>query len=211
MSIEARAGESLTHTEVFSSGCVKTRLDRLYKLFIAKWQHEERQKIVDKAKRSFKPIPQDTSHFTQLEEKFGDKARKKAFEVLEQERQNYVDWKSDYIIKTLKLIIPHLKFLVYVPDEEGKPRKAKIYIQKMTKSDGRGQARICDVCYLESFPQGIERLAQIGPLRNKLRDFKEYVPYMSNDTFELYCEAQDLAILEMVRVEPEKETPKNAD
>lgn len=211
MSIEARAGETLTHTQVFSSGCVKSRLQDLYKLFIAKYNQEEQKKIRDKAKRAFKSIPPATSIFSELEEKFGVRARKKAFKVLEQERRNYVNHKSEYITKTLKLIIPQLRFLVYVPDEEGKPRKAKIYIQKMTKSDGRGQARICDVCYLESFPQGIERLAQIGGLRNKLRDFKQYVPYMSNHTFELYCEAQDLASLEMVRVEPEKETPKNAD
>ena len=204
MSIEARSGESLTHTEVFASGCVKSRLQDLCKLFIAKYNQEEQQKIIDKAKRAFKPIPQDTSIFSEREHKFGPRARKKAFKVLEQERQNYVDHKSDYITKTLKLIIPQLRFLVYVVDEEGKARKAKIYIEKMTKSDGRGYSRICDVCYLESFPQGIERLAQIGLLRTKLLDFKEYVPYMSNDTLELWREAQDLASLEMVRVEPEK-------
>ena len=204
MSIEARSGESLTHTAVFVNGCVKSRLGELYRLFIAKFTHEERQKIVDKAKRAFKPIPQDTSIFSDLEEKFGDKARKRAFKVLEQERQNYVDFKSDYINRNLKCIIPQLRFLVFIVDEEGKPRKAKIYIEKIMKSDGKGNSRLVDVCYIENIQQGVERLAQIGRVRNKLPDFKEYVPYMKKDTLKLWKEAQDLASLEMLRVEPEK-------
>lgn len=166
---------------------------------------KEQQKIVDKAKRAFKPIPIMTSSYTQLQEKFGDKARKKAFKVLEQERQNYVDAKSDYITNNLKLIIPQLKFLVFVIDEEGKARKGKIYFEKISKRDPSGNWRLVDVGYFENLQQGVERLAQIGLLRNKLGVFKDYVPYMDKATLALWREAQDLASLEMVRVEPEKE------
>jgi hypothetical protein len=151
MSINVRKPETLDHTRLFDEGCVKSRLDELTKAFIAKFAHDEMLKMADKAKRAFKPIPMYPQYSeSALMEKFGEQARKQALKILEQERQEYVNYHSERIKAILNKIIKRLRFLVYAIDEKGKPTKLKVIIEKVTEPDFMGKYRTHEIMYVET-------------------------------------------------------------
>lgn len=204
--MRARKGRNLDHLRLFDEGCVKTRVDELTKAFISELALEEMRDIADRARRAFKPIPSAPRYSQQaLIEKFGEEAERKAKEILLQERQNLVDARMEYIAKTLRQIIKQGRFLVYTVDEEDKPRKVKIYVEKMSQRDRLGKESILsDVLYIESYPSGVERLNQIWSLKTKLGRFRDYEPFLNDETYKLYHDASELLSLETVRIEKEK-------
>jgi len=196
-----REGSELSHTHVFDEGCVKSRFKELYEAFINKFAHEEMQKIALQAKKQFKPIPTYNYDFAKLEERFGEKAKKLAWEIIEQERRNFVESRSDYIKKTLETIIKQLRPLVWTVNEKGKPEKIKIFRETVVKTDFKGEWHKTTIEYVGHYD--FETYQHINRLISRLAEFREYIPYMNEELLKLWNQANELASLEIVTVEKE--------
>jgi len=194
-----RSPDSLSHIQLFDKGAVNSRLRELTLAFIGQYATEKMRKICDQAKRNFEPIPVCNWHQTELEEEFGEQAQKEAQEVLEKERQSYVDSLSDYIKRTLSQVIRQLRFLVWAVDENGKPYKLQHVIAKENTADGRGNWDYREVEYVGDHDFG--RFEQIRLLNHRLAEFSDYVPYFNDELKKLWHDANDLATLEIVRKE----------
>lgn len=200
MSLEPRGASSLDHTKCWDSGFVKTRLEELTRLFIAKFTHDDLLKMAMKAKRSFKPVPMyhpENPHYGR--ETFSEKARKKAEKVLEQERQNYVDGRAEKDKTVIVEIARKLRFMVWSVNEEGQPEKLKIIVERGSSPHPKGGVIIHDVMYVAD--HDFVRFRQIIMLKNRLEQLRTYAPYYSKEIKKLYEEAMDLATLEVVRKE----------
>ena len=163
------------------------------------------EKMVDEAKRAFKPIPiyEHGGDFTFLSEKFGEQARKEALKILEIERKAYVEFKSPYIKNMLEQVIKRLRNLVYGVDK-GKPFKLQIIIEKVqiVGSVGQGSPSMRDDVYV--LDHDYERLNQIALVRGRVAEFEDYFPYMNEELTALYQQASSLGSLEYVRKEEKK-------
>jgi hypothetical protein len=197
-----RDSGSLDYIQVFDEGCLNTRKNKLIQEFISELQHEDMLKMADKARREFKPIPMfklpDNKNATEV---YGEKAKKLAEEVIEQERQNYVDARTEKDREKLEAIIKRLKFLVFAVNEEGKPEKLKVFVEQVTKTNYRGDWITQDIQYVGD--HDTKRLAQISDLKGMLFQLKDFVPYYPETVKRLYEEAINLATLEVIRKEKE--------
>jgi hypothetical protein len=198
--LQPRGASSLDYIQCFDEGCVKTRRNELIEGFIAELAHDDMLKTADKARRAFKPVqgfelPKDKN----ISEVYGDKARKLAEKVLEQERQNYVDGRAEKDQKVIEEIKRKLRFMVWTVNEEGQLEKLKIFVERVTEPNYRGDYHTHDIQYVGDRDK--ERLRQISMLRDRLERFRAYVPYYSEEIKKLYEEAMDLASLEVVRKE----------
>jgi hypothetical protein len=202
MSITPRQAWELNHVRLFDAGCVKTRLDELTALFVSEMATAEMQRLALKAKKRFEtPQPYDLP-LPKLYELFGEQARKQAQEVLEKERQGYVDSISSYILRILVQVCSQLRFMVYTVDENGKPCKVQRITEKIMKPNYRGDWDFQQVEYVGD--HDFERLQQIGLLLNRLEEFRDYMPYFNEDEKKAWDIAVGLSNLEVVVKEESK-------
>ena len=196
--VTPRNSEGLSPTMVFDQGCAESRLKELTNLIIQKFVEEDLKIWAKEHRLKGETVPIYPSE--QIHEKFYEKARREAERILEAERHNVVEQRSEYIKTTLRLTIKRLQFLVMT--EHG---KGKIYVEKKLEPDARGNYKETDVPYFESYPEGIARLEQIDGVRSRISEFRDYVPYFSDEELkQLWKEALDLASLEIVRKEENK-------
>jgi len=197
MSTQPRQPHELNHVRIFDEGAVKSRLNDLTAIFVSELATEEMRKINDKAKRQFKTPPVCDWSLQQMVDKYEEQAQKEAQKVLEQERLFYVDSISENIKRTLTQIAKQLRFMVWSVDENEKPYKLQIIVEKAMKPDYRGNWDFCDTQYVGE--HDFERLRQIGLVSARLDEFRDYAPYFNEDLKKLWSDAHDLAHLETVR------------
>lgn len=211
--IQPRDGATLDYLMVFDEGCVQTRRNELIRELMPKLEHEFREKL--RAKhfkeqiKQGKPLPPPKQPiFSQGEkvERFGEKARKLADEIIEQERQNYVDARAERDKHLIVEIHRKLRFLVWTVDEDGKPIKLKVIVETVTEPDHRGDYHTHDIQYVGDHDR--ERLRQINSLTYRLGQLRPYFPYYSAEIKILYKETANLGTLEVVRKKVEKEAKK---
>ena len=200
MSLEPREANSLDYILCFDEGCRKTRLNELIQGFIAKLAQEQTRKEALQARKEFRTfegfkLPKGKN----ISEVYGDKARKLAEKVLEQERHNFVDGRAEKDQNVIAEIKRKLQFMVWTIDEEGKPEKFKMIVERVTEPNYRGDYVTHDIQYVGDHDK--ERLQQINMLRNRLEQIRPLVPYFSKDIQKLWHEAMDLATLEYMRKE----------
>ena len=201
MSLKPRDSASLDYTKCFDNGCVKTRLNELIRGFIAKLALEQTHREALKAKKQFKTyegfkLPKGKN----IEERFGEKARKMAEKVLEEEKKNYADSRAEKDKNIIEEIKRKLAFLVWTFDEEGKPTKLKVTVERVTSPTDQGGVHDIMYCGVRG-QEGFTRFRQIIMLRNRLEEIRALVPFFKKDIQKLYQEAIDLASLEYVRKE----------
>jgi len=200
LSLEPRDSASLDYVKLWDSGCVKTRLEELTRAFIQKFTHAEVEKIARKARKAFKPVPAfELPKGKNLREVYGEKAKKKAEKVLEQERQNYVDARAEKDKNVIAEVKRKLRFMVWSVNEEGQPEKLKVIVERVTTPNYRGDYHTHDIQYVGDHDK--ERLRQINTQKHRLEQLRTYAPYYSKEIKKLYEEAEELATLEDVRKE----------
>jgi hypothetical protein len=199
-----RGSESLDYVQTFDEGCLKTRCNELIQGFISKLEKEEHDKLREEEYRKAleEKKPPKPFHWRELSqgektERYFEKAEELAEKVIEQERQNYVDARTERDKKQLEAIMKRLRFLVFTVDEEEKPYKLKIIYEHILKRNSRGDWHKKTIQYVGDHDE--ERLHQINTMKNKLRELKDFVPYYPEEVKELYEEASELATLEVVR------------
>lgn len=209
MSPEPRDGATLDYIQLWDHGCIRTRLNQLTQEIMSKLEHEFRENI--RAKhfkeqiKQGKPLPLPKQPvFSQGEkvERFGAKARKLAEKILEQERQNYVDFRSERDKPLIIEIHRKLRFLVWTVDEKGKPAKLQIIIERVVRPSDQGGTH--DVQYVGDHDK--ERLRQINAMMQRLEQLSPYVPYYSKEIKKLYNEALYLGTLDVIRKEKESKS-----
>jgi len=208
LSIAIRNPETLSHTYLFDEGCVRTRLDELTRAFISKFETEAMQRIVDKAKRNFEPIPTFNFIQSELEQKYGERAKEEAQKILEQERQLFINSRTETIKKALTQIIQRLRFLVYAVDSEGKPYKLQIFMEKIAHYNSNGTVSFPQELYVGD--RDFERAKDILNTSARLKEFELYLPYFSEELKDFWNEATELGNLEWVDKDKEKEEEKHA-
>jgi hypothetical protein len=203
MTIEPRPPENLCHTYLFDEGCVKTWLTETTNKLISLYAMEDMEKMVDEQRRAFKIVTPYPLNEIDVREKFGEQARKEALKILEEERKNYVNFKSEYIRNVLEQVIKRLRNLVYAVDENGKAFKLQMIIEKVpvVGITGPYSSMRDDVYVLD---HDYERLNQIALVRGRLGEFEDYFPYMNEELTALYQHASSLGSLECVRKEESK-------
>ena len=199
--IQPRDAGSLGYIQVWDKGCIETRLKELIRLFMTELEFEEKDKLREKEFRKaieskkppkasqWKPLSQG-----ERQDRYFGKARKLAEKILEQERQNYVDARAERDKKLIVEITRKLAFMVYGVNEEGKPTKLKVIVEKADIPDGRGGKRRQDRQYVGDYD--IERLRQINLLKDRLQQLRNFVTYYPQEIRKLYNEALDLVTLE---------------
>lgn len=202
MSVRPRDPCEVNHVRLFDAGAVKSRLDELTSAFVNQYAMEEMRKIADKAKRKFQPLPAYNLSLPELYEKYGEQAKKEAQKVLEQERQSYVDYMTDYIKRNLTQIAKQLRFMVWVVDERGRPYKLQRIIEKAMTADTRGKWDFREIQYVGD--HDAERLNQISLLSSRLDEFRDYAPYFNEELKQLWETATELATLETIYKEQTK-------
>lgn len=151
-----------------------------------------------KARKAFKPVPTfELPKGKNIREVYGEKARKKAEKVLEQERKNYVDARAEKDKNVMAEIKKKLWFMVWAVNEEGQPEKLKIITEREVRPTDQGGTH--DIQYVAD--HDFDRLRQIIMLKNRLEQFRPYVPYYPKEIKKLYEETVDLATLEYVHKE----------
>ena len=134
--LTARNSASLDFIQVFDGGCVTTRRNELIQGFISKLTHDDLLRMAEKARRAYKPVPMfKLPEGKNRWETYGEKATKLAEEVIEQERQNYVHARLDRDKNLIQAIAKSLRCLVWTVDEEGKPTKLKVVVEKVNKKN----------------------------------------------------------------------------
>jgi hypothetical protein len=193
--IEPRSGETISPTQVFDLQCAETRLKELTQLIIAKFVQKDLENFAMEYKKAFKPVPQYPLNEAEIKQKFYEKARKEAERILEQERRNVVEQRSEYIKNTLNIIIKQLRLLIYTENGKG-----KIYLKKVPLEGnvGSNSPPFRDILYFETYPEGIERCGQIMQQKSRIDEFSDYFQYMPQDLAALYQQASTLANVEFV-------------
>ncbi len=199
-----RSASSLDHVRLWDEGCVNTRLKELKALFMTKLEFDEQAKLRQEHFRKMlklkKPLPRPQSRELsqgEKEERYGEKASELANEVFEQERQNYIDARSERDKNVIAEIARKLRFLVWTVDEEGKPTKLKVIVERVVRPSDQGGTQ--DIQYVGD--RDFERLHQINALKLRLEQLRTYLPYYSEEIKKLHEEAVDLATLEYERKE----------
>ena len=200
-----RSPENLDHTRLWQDGCVKSRLKELEALFESKLQLADiRQQRADRYKASilkgieFKPPTYRETASGEIEEKYGEKARKKAQVVLRTERFAYVEYQADRLKGIIELVMERLRPLVFTVDENGKAIKVTQYTESVVEQDYKGDSSKHDIQYIENRGSGL--LDQYTRVIHPLGELRDYVPYMTGDLKKLYHEVSELATIKHVRI-----------
>jgi len=195
-SLKPRDGADLDYFRVFDEGVVTATRNALTEGFIVQLERADMLKMVDKARRAFKPIPTfKLPEGKNRWETYGEKATKLAEEVLTQEKQNYVDARANQDLGLIKATAKRLQYLVWIV-EDGKPVKLKINIEKRSVGDHKGGHNLQDVMYVGD--HDTERLEQIFNVKHQLTKLKEFVPYYPDEVKKIYEEALSLGSLEVM-------------
>jgi len=183
-------------TSVFDEGCAESRIEELTKLIIAKLTEEDLKAFALSYKKKFEAVPLYPLNATEIRDKFYEKARKEAVKILEQERKNCVEERSQYIKNTLNLIIKQLRLIVYTEHGKGKFYVKKEPLKGVLPKDAPLER---DVMYFEGDnAAGIERYQQICRVLGRLGEFQDYEPYMNQELLDLWNEASQLGNIEIV-------------
>lgn len=186
-------------TEVFEKGCYESRLRELTnKIIEYVLKPQEMKAWVRKYREAFEtPPPFPVDFQEQIYAKFYEQARKEAERIIEKERQNVVDERTDYIRNTLNLTIRRLRFLMFT--EHG---KGKIFIEKKLVHAAKGSGYDeQEIAYFEKYPEGEQRFQQINASISRMSEFRDYLPYFSGELTALWKEFSELESFEFVRVE----------
>lgn len=203
MSLQPRDAGSLDYGTVFDEGITRTRLNELTQAFMAKLMKEDMEKMTDKARRAFKPVPRfQLPQDKNIEEVYGERARKLAEKIIEQERQNYVDARAERDKTLLVEIKRKLRSIVWTVDDKGKATKLKRIVERVAK----GNRGICEVHYVGD--HDFERLNQINRLKGRLNQLSSFIPYYPEEIKKLYNEARAVASLEYEYKKKEKPKPQ---
>jgi len=195
MSISPRSAETLDHTRLWDEGCVKSFIEETTKNLIEIYSLEDMRAMAMKQKRAFQPVTPYPLSEVEVRDKFYEKAKQEALKILEQERKNYVAFHSDRFKKIISQIIKQLQFLVYYVDENGKPQKGKIIVERKVVLDdvAKGTWIERDMQYFEIYTaEGIERVNQISGVMARLNELSDYIAYGDIELQELYRQALDL-------------------
>jgi len=177
-------------TSVFNERCAESRLEELTKQVMQILIEQDQENFAMEHRKAFKQgFPQYSLNEAEIKEKFYEKAYKEAMRIIDQERRNVVEQRSEYIKNTLNIIIRQLRLLVYT--ESG---KGKIYLKKVPVEGhvGENSPSERDILYFETYPEGIERHEQIGRVLSRLSEFSDYIGYASLELQQLYRQAIDL-------------------
>ena len=214
-----RDGSTLDYIRLWDQGCVKTTLNERKAIFMHKLEVDEKAELRAKHfKKQLKlgkplpPLPPVSLAQGEKEKRYGEKARKLAEKILEQERQNYVDFRQERDKNLIIEILRKLRFLTWTVDAEGKPTKVKIIMDRVTEPDHGGNWRAHDIHYIGD--RTSNRLNQINSLKNRLAQLRAYAPYYSPQIRILYEEAVAMGSLEYVHkkdLEKEKKPVKKPE
>jgi hypothetical protein len=201
--MSARDGQNLDHLSVFHEGCVDTRLKELTQYFIGQFATEEMRQMAMEQRKAFKQIDPYPFNQEEVRQKFFDRAKLEAEKILEQERQNLVDFKSDYIKTVLTQAVKSLNQLVY--DSTG--AKYKMLVEKAVSPDPSGRWDSRDIVYVGD--HNFALLDLIGKVSGRIKQFNDYRPYLSEELKALFQEADSLSSLEIVRIEKVQKSGKS--
>lgn len=188
--LQPRSLSSLDYVKLWDEGCVKTRLKELTQRFIAKLQHEDMLKMAEKAKRAFKPVPTfKLPKDKNIEEVYGEEARKKAEKVLELERRAFVKSREEWLLNRLTVIRDRYRMLMFALDEEGKFVKGT-FVNRVFHGT---------VSYTQNYvsffgtDQDAERMRSINQLNHALNEVSYMMPYVSSEIKALRKEIGEIA------------------
>lgn len=190
------ASGDLSPSVVFDEGCRESRIRELTdKILHCILQQREEKAWALEHKKRFENIP--TYPLQENYARLYEEAHKEAVRIVEQERKNVVETRTNYIKTTLNLIIRRLRFLTFT--EHG---KGKVYVEKklVPAYDGYGYDER-DISYFEKYPEGEQIFQQISAAISRVSEFRDYVEYFSDDLKALWKEFSKLESFEFVRVE----------
>ena len=207
MTLEPRDASSLDYITLWDEGCVKTRRNQLVQGLISKLALEQTHREALQARKEFRTyegfkLPKGKN----LEETFGEQARKEAEKILEQERKNYIDARAERDKSLIVEIARKMRFSTWIVNEKGDPEKLKVIVEHVTKKNHKGDSITRDVQYVAD--HDFDRLRQINSLLDRLLQLRPYFPYYPEEIQKLYEEALELGTLEYVRKEKKKKTEK---
>lgn len=215
MSLQPRGAESLDEVAIFNEGNVRRRVNDLTRRFMAKLEHDDMLKTHDaefikaikEKRRPRTDVWIATKCGSEREERYGKKARKLSLDILEQERQNYVDARAERDKTMISEIGKKLNAMVWTVDAEGKATKLKRIVERVPTESGKSGFR--DVHYVGE--HDFERLHQINRLKRKLWELRRCVPYYSKEIQKLYTEAMQISRLEYEHRGRAKSKPKSVE
>ncbi len=203
---QPRSPQSLDHSRLWDKSVVESRINDLTIVITSELALEDSRKRADELKRDFKPVTPYPYSSGQIRDRFSQKARETALELLEIERKNFVDYKAERIKTVLNTVLKQLRYLVYTRDEKGKVTKIEVFIENIPKPDNRGNWVNTDIQYVgDRENRDVERLEQINRVRDRLSHFTDYAPYFNEELTDLWQKANEMASLEVIRVD--KNTP----
>lgn len=189
---DERSGDSIEGMTVFEEGCAKSRVNELVERFAFEMAHEEKRELA-RAERLKGEIPPSYPYSNEIMQRFGEKARTKALEILEKERFACIEYRTPYLTMVLKDVRRRLRSLVF--DSNGK--KHKIFFEKVPVegSVAIDNPSMRDVRFVGD--HDFERLNQIEFLKVRFSEFEQYARYMNPELLSLYREVVDLSTFEM--------------
>jgi hypothetical protein len=186
MSTDPRDVASLDYIQLWDEGCVRTRLNELTQIFMAKAIKEDMEKIADEAKRAFKPVPTYNAEGINLSEKFGAQAREEAEKILEVERQIFVDSRSEKLKPMLSEIKNKLNSLMFENDNKSSLVKPTFVSRRVDTGS---------ITYSENYmsffgEKNRDRLQAVSDIQQRLREFGYMLSYVSPEIKGLWEEIQ---------------------
>ena len=198
--IEPASGD-LSPSVVFDEGCRESRIRELTDkiLYCILQQREEKAWALEHKKR-FENIP--TYPLQENYARLCEEAHKEAVRIVEQERKNVVEARTNYIKTTLNLTIRNLRLLTYTKDGKG-----KVFIEKKLVPAYRGSGYDeREIPYFEKWPEGEQRFQQINQAISRVSEFRDYVEYFSDELKALWKEFSELESFEFIRVDGHEKT-----
>jgi hypothetical protein len=195
------ASGDLSPSVVFDEGCRESRIreltDKIVNYILL--QRELKAWALEHKKR-FENIP--TYPLQENYARLYEEAHKEAVRIVEQERKNVVEARTNYIKTTLNLAIRNLRGLTFT--EKG---KGKVYIEKklVPSYSGCGYDER-DILYFEKYPEGEQRFQQISQAISRVSEFRDYLPYFSGELTALWKEFSELESFEFIRVDGHEKT-----
>ena len=189
---------SLGCVELWDPRRYQTRHEELTQAFLAQLINEDMQREALEAKKRFEPVtPYHFENPYYGREKFIDQAKKLAEETIEQERKIYVDSRAERDKAMITEIARQLRFFVYGVNEKGEAEKLKIFVERVTEPNHRGDYETHDIMYVGD--RDFQRLNQINALKQRLGELSDFYPYYDEEVKALYDQAAELGSLEVVR------------
>ena len=189
MSIQPRDGRNLDYVQCFDEGCVKSRKNQLIQAIIANLSKADKNKEVMRARKQFKPYSDYHPENPQYgREKFGEKARKQAENIIELERKAHVKFREKKLFDRLVFIRNQLKACMFAVDDDGKVVKAT-FINKVV--DGQTHFHQSSISFFGE--RNIEGMKSIESLLGARRKVAYMIPYANPEIKVLWEETTKLA------------------